>query len=63
MTDQEFGPDYCSASVRNAKPSEVRKVFAMSARPGMISSVHPFGPSRTPNILTETSGCRVVLCS
>lgn len=37
MTDQEFGPDYCSASVRNAKPSEVRKVFAMSARPGMIS--------------------------
>lgn len=37
MTDQEFGLDYCSASVRNAKPSEVRKVFAMSARPGMIS--------------------------
>lgn len=34
---QEFTIDDCSAGVRNAKPSEVRKVFAMSAKPGMIS--------------------------
>ncbi|WP_448852495.1 aminotransferase-like domain-containing protein [Corynebacterium sp. 335C] len=32
-----FGIDYCSAGVRNAKPSEVRRIFAMSARPGIIS--------------------------
>lgn len=32
-----FGLAHCAAGVRNAKASEVRKVFAMSARPGMIS--------------------------
>lgn len=32
-----FGIEDCSHGVRNAKPSEVRKVFAMSARPGVIS--------------------------
>lgn len=34
---QEFTIEDCAAGVRNAKPSEVRKVFAMSAKPGMIS--------------------------
>lgn len=33
---QEFTIE-TAAGVRNAKPSEVRKVFAMSAKPGMIS--------------------------
>ncbi|WP_223841710.1 aminotransferase-like domain-containing protein [Kocuria sp. cx-455] len=32
-----FGLEHCATGVRNAKASEVRKVFAMSARPGMIS--------------------------
>ena len=34
---QEFTIDDCSAGVRSAKPSVVRKGFAMSAKPGMIS--------------------------
>lgn len=33
----EFGLEHCAAGVRRAKPSEVRKIFAMSTRPGMIS--------------------------
>lgn len=33
----EFGLEHCAAGVRSAQPSAVRKVFAMSARPGMIS--------------------------
>ena len=34
---QEFTIEDCAAGVRDAKPSEVRKVFALSAKPGMIS--------------------------
>ena len=34
---REFTIEDCAAGVRNAKSSEVRKVFAISARPGMIS--------------------------
>lgn len=37
MTDEPFGLDFCSATVRGAKPSEVRKVFALSGGTGAIS--------------------------